>query len=191
MSARARSEPQGFSKWPLEPAQSCRGARNGCSSPPRSRRGASNRLIKPFCRNRKGLRNCLFEFARCSKWMLGPVRLRWADRKQCSGLLGFAGAFKLAGRARPVSLGRSKCSTSLLKLTRRMKTHSKNCLKTLCSGSKSQQTLGSAHLHWLHGYEKGSTLNTHIYIYIYTFYRCVHRHTCACMCGDHLIGRSC
>ena len=50
VSARARSEPQGLSRWPLEPPQSCRGARNGWSIPPRSRRGASNRLTstKPF-----------------------------------------------------------------------------------------------------------------------------------------------
>ena len=152
MSARARSEPQGFSKWPLEPAQSCRGARNGCSSPPRSRRGASNRLIKPFCRNRKGLRNCLFEFARCSKWTIEPARLRWADRKECSGLLGFAGAFKLAGRARQVSLGSSINCQRVLR--QRSPTSSNGCFFSYlalsaandehlvpCSKSNSQQLL--------------------------------------------------
>ena len=43
-----RSEPQGRSKWLLEPTRSCSGARNGCSSPPRSRMGAQNGRSSPL-----------------------------------------------------------------------------------------------------------------------------------------------
>ena len=107
---------------PLAPARSRRASRDGRSSPlraagalemaDRSRLGAAGALQigwpRPsLSRSRQVLRNRLFEFARCSKWTIEPARLRWADRKECSGLLGFAGAFKLAGRARQVSLGSS------------------------------------------------------------------------------------
>ena len=91
-----RTAAAGRSKWLLEPARSSSGARNGCSSPPRSRRGARNWPLEPASAS----------LGR-SKWPLEPARLRWGGRNRCSGLLGFAGAFKLTARARSASLGRS------------------------------------------------------------------------------------
>ena len=54
---------QSRSKWPLEPAPSHRGARNGCSSTPRSRRGARNDCSSP---------------PRSRRWLEMAIRSRWS-----------------------------------------------------------------------------------------------------------------
>ena len=112
MAARARSEPQWRSKWPLEPSLVPLGwgARNRCSSPPRSSWGARNSRSSPV-----GVAGALEMAARApsaslggSKWPQEPDRPRWGGRNRCSGPLGFAEALTLAARVRSASLGRSK-----------------------------------------------------------------------------------
>ena len=83
MAARARSEPQWRSKWPLEPA----------SDP----LGRSKSLLEPAS-----------EPLGRSKWPFEPRRLRWGARIGCSGLLGLAGALELTAQARSALLGRAK-----------------------------------------------------------------------------------
>ena len=75
MAARARSEPQWRSKWPLEPAS--------------ERLGRSESLLElasePLGR---------------SKWLFEPRRRRWGARNGRSSSLGLAGALEIAARAR-------------------------------------------------------------------------------------------
>ena len=82
MAARARSEPQWRSKWPLEPA----------SEP----LGRSESLLEPAS-----------EPLGRSKWPLELPRPRWGARNGRTSPLGFAGAVEIAAQARSVSLKRS------------------------------------------------------------------------------------
>ena len=108
VAARIRSEPHGRSKWPLDPARNRRVARNGCSSPPRSRMAARNWLLEPFSESQRRsklaarVRSVLEMAARArsaslgrSKTMLRPARLRWSIQIGRSSPPGFAGAFEV------------------------------------------------------------------------------------------------
>ena len=94
------------------------GARNRCSSPPRSRWGARNSRSSPV-----GVAGALEMAARApsaslgrSKWPHEPTRLRRGGGNRCSGPLGFAGALTLAAQVPSASLGRSKWPLELARL---------------------------------------------------------------------------
>ena len=84
MAARARSEPQWRSKWPLEPALEPLGALGIAA---RARLGTAGAL----------------EIA-----VRAPSASPWGARNSRSSSLGLAGALEMAARARSASLGRSK-----------------------------------------------------------------------------------
>ena len=116
MAARARSEPQWRSKWPLEPASEPLGRSESLLEPASA--GARNSRSSPV-----GVAGALEMAARApsaslgrSKWPHEPAQLRWGGRNRCSGPLGFAEALTLAARVRSASLGRSKWPLELARL---------------------------------------------------------------------------
>jgi len=96
MAARARSEPQWRSKWPLEPALEPLGALGIAA---RARLGAAGAL-------EIAVRAPSASLGR-SKWPLELPRPRWGARNGRTSPIGLAGAVEIAAQARSASLQRS------------------------------------------------------------------------------------
>jgi len=109
---RARSAPLRRSKWPLEPARLCWGARNGRSSPlgfagaleiaarTRSAPPGRSKLLGLAARKHRTCRRFQLRARSAplgrSKWPLEPARLRWGARNSRSNSLGSARALEIA-----------------------------------------------------------------------------------------------
>ena len=143
----ARSSPLGAARALEIPRAHSKpqGRRHGCSSQPRSCRGARNWLLEPSTEPqersnfaaRAGAQACSASLEH-SNWPLEPARFRWGARSV-----------------------RYRCSSSL-----GCRNVRKNNLKTLCSGRKSQRTPASVHLCFVHGFAR---VHPNIYIYIYIY----------------------